>query len=172
VLVTKLGRLVKENRIHSIEEIYLHSLPVKEHQIVDQLVPGLKDEVMKITHAEADPRRPAHALQGLHRRRRQQRPRRARSQVRQGGGHGHPRRHRPRRALRLSGAPAVYAPPSSPTPCFFLLRRGANASEGRASWKDTGGERTRTEGRPDSLSLLSAVECGDCWKCYRSAPPR
>jgi small subunit ribosomal protein S2e len=40
VLVTKLSRLVKENMIHSIEEIYLHSLPVKEHQIMDQLVPG------------------------------------------------------------------------------------------------------------------------------------
>jgi small subunit ribosomal protein S2e len=47
--VTKLGLLVKGNRIHSIKEIYLHSLPVKEHQIMDQLVSGLKDEVMKIT---------------------------------------------------------------------------------------------------------------------------
>ncbi|OQU90562.1 hypothetical protein SORBI_3002G430800, partial [Sorghum bicolor] len=28
---------------------HLHLLPVKEHQIVEQLVPGLKDEVMKIT---------------------------------------------------------------------------------------------------------------------------
>jgi small subunit ribosomal protein S2e len=47
--VTKLGLLVKGNKIHSIKEIYLHSLPVKEHQIMDQLVSGLKDEVMKIT---------------------------------------------------------------------------------------------------------------------------
>jgi hypothetical protein len=54
--VTKLGRLVKENMIHSIEEIYLHSLPVKEHQILDQLMPGLKDEVMKIMPCR---RRPA-----------------------------------------------------------------------------------------------------------------
>ncbi|KAL4331105.1 hypothetical protein AHAS_Ahas13G0466800 [Arachis hypogaea] len=49
VPVTKLGRLVKDSKISSLEQIYLHSLPIKEHQIVDQLVgPSLKDEVMKI----------------------------------------------------------------------------------------------------------------------------
>ncbi|KAK7358231.1 hypothetical protein VNO77_00156 [Canavalia gladiata] len=49
VPVTKLGRLVKEGKIRSLEQIYLHSLPIKEHQIVDTLVgPSLKDEVMKI----------------------------------------------------------------------------------------------------------------------------
>ncbi|KAF7801430.1 40S ribosomal protein S2-4 [Senna tora] len=49
VPVTKLGRLVKEGRIRSLEQIYLHSYPIKEHQIVDTLVgPSLKDEVMKI----------------------------------------------------------------------------------------------------------------------------
>merc|ERR1719314_49977 len=48
--VTKLGRLVKEKKIESIEDIYLHSLPIKEYQIVDNFfAPGsLKDEVMKI----------------------------------------------------------------------------------------------------------------------------
>ncbi|AOA61726.1 40S ribosomal protein S2 [Komagataella phaffii CBS 7435] len=46
--VTKLGRLVKAGKITSIEEIYLHSLPVKEFQIIDHLLPDLKDEVMKI----------------------------------------------------------------------------------------------------------------------------
>ena len=47
--VTKLGRLVKEGKITKIEQIYLHSLPVKEYQIIDLLVgPSLKDEVMKI----------------------------------------------------------------------------------------------------------------------------
>ncbi|KAA8914799.1 hypothetical protein TRICI_002833 [Trichomonascus ciferrii] len=46
--VTKLGRLVKAGKITSLEEVYLHSLPVKEFQIIDQFLPGLKDEVMKI----------------------------------------------------------------------------------------------------------------------------
>ncbi|OLL23981.1 40S ribosomal protein S2 [Neolecta irregularis DAH-3] len=46
--VTKLGRLVKAGKIKSMEEIYLHSLPVKEFQIIDFFLPKLKDEVMKI----------------------------------------------------------------------------------------------------------------------------
>jgi small subunit ribosomal protein S2e len=47
---TKLGRLVKEGKIATIEDIYLNSLPIKEYQIIDQFfAPGsLKDEVMKI----------------------------------------------------------------------------------------------------------------------------
>merc|ERR1712151_992977 len=47
---TKLGRLVKDNKIQSIEDIYLNSLPIKEYQIIDQFESGtkLKDEVMKI----------------------------------------------------------------------------------------------------------------------------
>merc|ERR1740129_322603 len=50
VPVTKLGRLVKDQKITSLEDIYLHSLPIKEYQIIDQFFqPGtLKDEVMKI----------------------------------------------------------------------------------------------------------------------------
>ena len=31
-----------------MEQIYLHSLPVKEYQIVDFFLPKLKDEVMKV----------------------------------------------------------------------------------------------------------------------------
>eukprot|EP01059_Diplonema_ambulator_P029031 TRINITY_DN4811_c0_g2_i1.p1 TRINITY_DN4811_c0_g2~~TRINITY_DN4811_c0_g2_i1.p1 ORF type:complete len:259 (+),score=76.69 TRINITY_DN4811_c0_g2_i1:130-906(+) len=49
--ITKLGRLVKDNRIRKIEEIYLHSLPIKESQIIDHFYPKdkpLQDEVMKI----------------------------------------------------------------------------------------------------------------------------
>ena len=47
--VTKLGRLVKEGKIKSIEEIFLFSLNIKEYQIVDHLLgPALRDEVMKI----------------------------------------------------------------------------------------------------------------------------
>jgi len=48
--VTKLGRLVKERRIRSLEEIFLHSLPIKESQIIDHFLSSdvLKEEVMKI----------------------------------------------------------------------------------------------------------------------------
>jgi len=47
--VTKLGRLVKDNKVRSLEEIFLHSLPIKEYQIVDHLIgPALRDEVMKV----------------------------------------------------------------------------------------------------------------------------
>ncbi|AMD19805.1 HCL346Cp [Eremothecium sinecaudum] len=46
--VTKLGRLVKAGKVTSVEEIFLHSLPVKEFQIIDTLLPSLKDEVMNI----------------------------------------------------------------------------------------------------------------------------
>merc|ERR1719445_2753345 len=48
--MTKLGRLVKDQKIEFIEDIYLHSLPIKEYQIIDCFFqPGtLKDEVMKI----------------------------------------------------------------------------------------------------------------------------
>lgn len=46
--VTKLGRLVKAGKITSMEQIYLHSLPIKEYQIVDWFLPKLKDEVMKV----------------------------------------------------------------------------------------------------------------------------
>lgn len=47
--VTKLGRLVKDGKIKSVEEIFLFSLPIKEYQIVDHLLgPDIRDEVMKI----------------------------------------------------------------------------------------------------------------------------
>eukprot|EP00122_Pirum_gemmata_P021632 Pgem_evm1s20140 len=59
--VTKLGRLVKEKKIESLQDIYLFSLPIKEHQIIEQFiapvapnarddetVDRLKDEVLKI----------------------------------------------------------------------------------------------------------------------------
>jgi len=51
--VTKLGRLVKDGLIKSLEEIYLFSLPIKEYQIIDHFLSPkdpqiLKDEVMKI----------------------------------------------------------------------------------------------------------------------------
>lgn len=51
--MTKLGRLVKAGKIQSMEQIYLHSLPIKEYQIVDWFLPKLKDEVMKVRRTPA-----------------------------------------------------------------------------------------------------------------------
>jgi small subunit ribosomal protein S2e len=50
VPVTKLGRLVQAGKIPSIQDIFLHSLPIKEHQVIDHFFASgvLKDEVMKI----------------------------------------------------------------------------------------------------------------------------
>ncbi|KAJ5066992.1 hypothetical protein M0811_03336 [Anaeramoeba ignava] len=46
---TKLGRLVKTQQITSIDEIYKYSIPIKEHQIVDEFFgEKLKDEVLKV----------------------------------------------------------------------------------------------------------------------------
>uniref|UniRef100_A0A8C6RXQ9 40S ribosomal protein S2 n=1 Tax=Nannospalax galili TaxID=1026970 RepID=A0A8C6RXQ9_NANGA len=43
--VTKLGRLVKDMKIKSLEEIYLFSLPIKESEIIDFFLgASLKDE--------------------------------------------------------------------------------------------------------------------------------
>lgn len=49
--VTKLGRLVKENQIKTLEDIYKFAVPIKEYQIVDHFCgrDKLKDEVMKIS---------------------------------------------------------------------------------------------------------------------------
>merc|ERR1712221_1670 len=47
--VTKLGRLVKDGKIKTIEEIYNFSLAIKEFEIIDHFIgPSLKDEVLKI----------------------------------------------------------------------------------------------------------------------------
>lgn len=47
--VTRLGRLVKDGKITSLEEIYRMSLPIKEAEIIDHFLgPSLKDEVLKI----------------------------------------------------------------------------------------------------------------------------
>ena len=128
--VTKLGRLVKANKIKSMEEIYLHSLPIKEYQIVDFFLPKLKDEVMKVSlpplhqatcaiearadyrlltpfhrstdqaRTEANPCRSANPVQGHRRHRRLGRPRWSRHQDLQGSSHRHPRRHHNRQAER------------------------------------------------------------------------
>lgn len=49
--VTKLGRMVVENKIKSLEEIFKFSIPIKEAEIVDRLVgdaENYKEEVMKV----------------------------------------------------------------------------------------------------------------------------
>jgi len=47
--ITKLGRLVKNKKISSIEQIYYHSISIKEQEIVDYFLGSkLKDEVIKI----------------------------------------------------------------------------------------------------------------------------
>ena len=50
--LTKLGRLVKNGLIQSLEEVYTHSIPIKESQIVERLVENAKaelsDEIMCI----------------------------------------------------------------------------------------------------------------------------
>ncbi|XP_041911503.1 40S ribosomal protein S2-like [Arvicola amphibius] len=47
--VTKLGRLVKDMKIKSLEDIYLFSLSIKEPEIIDFFLGAfLKDEVLKI----------------------------------------------------------------------------------------------------------------------------
>merc|ERR1712072_1683330 len=75
--VTKLGRLVKDGKIKSLEEIYLFSLPIKEHEIIDMFIgPALEDQV-----------------QGFRSYWRLQRPCWAWCEVLQGGGHSHPWRH-------------------------------------------------------------------------------
>lgn len=48
VPVTKLGRLVKDGKIRSMSEIYRHSMPIKEYQIIDHFFPKLTDEVIQI----------------------------------------------------------------------------------------------------------------------------
>lgn len=53
---TKLGRLVKAGQIKSLEEIYTHALPIKEHQIIDHFLKDLSDEVMKIMSVQKQTR--------------------------------------------------------------------------------------------------------------------
>jgi small subunit ribosomal protein S2e len=49
VPITKLGRLVKNKKIKSIEQVFYHSISIKEQEIIDYFLGSkLKDEVIKI----------------------------------------------------------------------------------------------------------------------------
>ncbi|MFX1518930.1 MAG: 30S ribosomal protein S5 [Promethearchaeota archaeon] len=45
---TRVGQLVQEGRITSIDELFKLSLPIKEPQVIDTLLPGLQEEVLDI----------------------------------------------------------------------------------------------------------------------------
>lgn len=53
---TKLGRMVNEGRITSIDEVFSNVMPIKEVEIVDKLVPGIKEEVcdVKLVQKQTD----------------------------------------------------------------------------------------------------------------------
>ncbi|MCE4604095.1 MAG: 30S ribosomal protein S5 [Aeropyrum sp.] len=46
---TRVGRLVKEGKIKSIDEIFRRNLPILETEIVDYLLPGLDHEVIDVS---------------------------------------------------------------------------------------------------------------------------
>ena len=46
--VTRLGKKVQDGEITSMEEALASGLPLKEHEVVDQLLPGMEDEVLDI----------------------------------------------------------------------------------------------------------------------------
>ncbi|OYT31680.1 MAG: 30S ribosomal protein S5 [Thermoprotei archaeon] len=45
---TKVGRLVKEGKITSLDEIFAMNLPIKEVEIIDTLLPDIKHEVLSV----------------------------------------------------------------------------------------------------------------------------
>ncbi|MGQ4914927.1 MAG: 30S ribosomal protein S5 [Candidatus Asgardarchaeia archaeon] len=46
---TRIGRMVKEGHITTIDEIFQNALPIREPEIVDILLPNLREEVVDIT---------------------------------------------------------------------------------------------------------------------------
>ncbi len=49
---TRVGMLVKEGRITSIDEIFMNNLPIREPEIVDALIPDLKHEVVDVNFVQ------------------------------------------------------------------------------------------------------------------------
>lgn len=45
---TKLGKMIQEGRISSIEEVFIEGLKIREAEIVDVLLPDLQEEVLNI----------------------------------------------------------------------------------------------------------------------------
>ncbi|ABL77646.1 30S ribosomal protein S5 [Thermofilum pendens] len=45
---TLLGRLVVEGKIKSIDEVFARNMPIREVEIIDTLLPGLKSEVLSV----------------------------------------------------------------------------------------------------------------------------
>ncbi len=48
VPITRLGKMIQEGRITSIEEVFMAGLQIRESQIVDALIPDLQEEVINI----------------------------------------------------------------------------------------------------------------------------
>lgn len=49
---TWIGRLVAEGRVRSLEEILRRGIPIQEPEIVDALVPGIKEEVIEVIRVQ------------------------------------------------------------------------------------------------------------------------
>ncbi|MEZ0346136.1 MAG: 30S ribosomal protein S5 [Infirmifilum sp.] len=49
---TPAGRLVKEGRVTSIDQLFQMNLPIREVEIVDALLPGLKHEIITINFVQ------------------------------------------------------------------------------------------------------------------------
>ncbi len=49
---TRVGRLVAEGKVKSIDEILRRGIPIQEPEIVDLLVPGLKEEIIEVRRVQ------------------------------------------------------------------------------------------------------------------------
>ena len=45
---TRLGKMIQEGKITSVEEVFLSGLKISEPQIVDALIPDLQEEVINV----------------------------------------------------------------------------------------------------------------------------